>query len=205
MYCLTGCSPVLERVIFADNFATYQGAGMLCDEGATLIDVVFTGNFTVHHRAALNLSGATASTLTRVTFAGNLGGAAYFEGCSPTVTSCTFYGNDFSLELENASPVLERTIIAFTTYGPAISCEDPGSQPLLACCDIYGNAGGDWIGCIEDQAGQNGNISEDPLFCMEQNPAKPAHVAQRFPLRGGEQLGVRASRRLSDRLWCYER
>jgi hypothetical protein len=30
---------------------------------------------------------------------------------------------------------------------------------------VYGNAGGDWVGCIEDQYGINGNISEDPLFC----------------------------------------
>jgi hypothetical protein len=37
--------------------------------------------------------------------------------------------------------------------------------PMLGCCDIFGNAGGDWIDCIADQLGQGGNISEDPLFC----------------------------------------
>jgi hypothetical protein len=36
---------------------------------------------------------------------------------------------------------------------------------VLTCCDIYGNAGGDWVGCIADQAGINGNFSDDPLFC----------------------------------------
>ena len=35
----------------------------------------------------------------------------------------------------------------------------------LSCCDIFGNAGGDYVGCIEDQAGESGNISLDPLFC----------------------------------------
>jgi hypothetical protein len=35
----------------------------------------------------------------------------------------------------------------------------------LTCCDVYGNVGGDWIGCISAQAGTNGNFSEDPLFC----------------------------------------
>jgi hypothetical protein len=35
----------------------------------------------------------------------------------------------------------------------------------LSCCDLFGNAGGDWVGCIADQYGFNGNIAEDPLFC----------------------------------------
>jgi hypothetical protein len=30
---------------------------------------------------------------------------------------------------------------------------------------VYGNAGGDWVGCIADQYGVNGNFSADPLFC----------------------------------------
>jgi len=34
---------------------------------------------------------------------------------------------------------------------------------------VYGNAGGDWTGCIADQYGINGNISEDPLFCDAEN------------------------------------
>ena len=29
----------------------------------------------------------------------------------------------------------------------------------------YGNSGGDWVGCIADQDGINGNFCEDPLFC----------------------------------------
>jgi hypothetical protein len=39
------------------------------------------------------------------------------------------------------------------------------SYPTLTCCDIYGNSGGDWVGCIASQNGVNGNISADPLFC----------------------------------------
>jgi hypothetical protein len=38
-------------------------------------------------------------------------------------------------------------------------------MPTLVCCDLYGNAGGDWVGGIAGQAGQNGNLSRDPLFC----------------------------------------
>jgi hypothetical protein len=30
-------------------------------------------------------------------------------------------------------------------------------------------SGGDWVDCIADQNGINGNMSEDPLFCDEDN------------------------------------
>jgi hypothetical protein len=40
---------------------------------------------------------------------------------------------------------------------------------VLTCCDVYGNAGGDWVGYIADQAGINGNFSADPLFCDTAN------------------------------------
>ena len=36
---------------------------------------------------------------------------------------------------------------------------------MLDCCDIYGNAGGDWDDCLADQYGINGNFTADPLLC----------------------------------------
>jgi hypothetical protein len=39
----------------------------------------------------------------------------------------------------------------------------------VSCTDIYGNAGGDWVGNLAGQLGVNGNISEDPLFCDAAN------------------------------------
>jgi hypothetical protein len=63
-----------------------------------------------------------------------------------------------------SSPTLANTIIAFSTQGAAVGCSD-NSSVTLTCCDIYGNAGGDWVGCIAGQNGINGNFSADPLFC----------------------------------------
>jgi len=37
------------------------------------------------------------------------------------------------------------------------------------CTDIFGNAGGDWVSNLADQADQNGNICLDPLFCDPTN------------------------------------
>ncbi len=35
----------------------------------------------------------------------------------------------------------------------------------LSCCNLHGNAGGDWVGVIADQFPGSGNLSEDPQLC----------------------------------------
>ena len=55
----------------------------------------------------------------------------------------------------------DNTIIAFSTDGGAISCDD--LAPSLSCCDLFGNSGGDWVGCVAEQYGINGNFSADPV------------------------------------------
>jgi hypothetical protein len=176
MFCDSGSSPILERVIFDRNSSgnyTSDGGVMYCSGGApTLTDVVFSQNESFHMNGpfpALRLYSCTGATLTRVTSVGNVGGSLYVMGCSPTVTNCTFYGDDspYGSLLCAGSPLLKQTIIASTTGGPAIYCD--GGQPVLECCDIFGNEGGDWDGCIADQYGINGNISKDPLFCDPAN------------------------------------
>ena len=93
----------------------------------------------------------------------------YFSGGSPTITNCTMSGNSSQegggIYCFNSSPTLTNTIIAFSEDGEAIYCSDAESQPILNCCDVYGYEGGDWVDCIADQLGVNGNFSADPLFC----------------------------------------
>lgn len=64
-------------------------------------------------------------------------------------------------------PTIENTVVAFSERGAGIGCLG-GTVPVLTCCDLFGNAGGDWVGPIASQYGVNGNISEDPLFCDAQ-------------------------------------
>ena len=63
---------------------------------------------------------------------------------------------------------LENTIVAFSAHtwssGKVVHC-GAGASIETACSDLFGNDGGDWIDCIADQAGMNGNFSADPLFC----------------------------------------
>ena len=66
--------------------------------------------------------------------------------------------------INESSPALNRVIIAFSSSGEGIYGMDE-SVPTLACCDVYGNAGGGYGGTVPNQTGMVGNIAEDPLFC----------------------------------------
>ncbi|MCK4547188.1 MAG: right-handed parallel beta-helix repeat-containing protein [Candidatus Eisenbacteria sp.] len=109
--------------------------------------------------------------LSRNHAAGNTGGAMHCYHSSPMIIDCTFSHNSVTWEYgaaiscgSTSCPTLQNTIIAFCTGGEPISCSVT-SHPTLTCCNMYGNEGGDWVGCIEDQAGASGNFSADPQFC----------------------------------------
>ena len=63
-----------------------------------------------------------------------------------------------------AGTTVENTMICNSTSGEAIANWDEAFI-TLTCCNIFGNAGGDWVGVIADQFPGNGNLSEDPQFC----------------------------------------
>ncbi len=149
------------------------GGAILCLDGssATLTGCVFHGNNAdVGGAASIQSSEATFDGCTFFDNESVRGGGIYLYQSTAQIVGCTFYGNWSSGAGgvycgPYASPLIENTIIAFNERGPAIVCEDGTSHPLLVCCDVYGNAGGDWIGCIADQFGVDGNICDDPLFC----------------------------------------
>ena len=117
---------------------------------------------------------------------GNGGGMICRNVSSPTITNCTFSGNEAGNDgggmfCCSSSPTLMDCIIAFSAQGEAVYCFDAESYPILTCCDVYGNAGGDWVGCIADQFGVSGNFSADPLFCMDDNPEVPYSLHEGSP------------------------
>jgi hypothetical protein len=101
--------------------------------------------------------------------AGLQGGAIRCLSDSPLVTGCTFVGNAAGNEGSgihaqyHSSPIVENTIIA-NGSGNAVACWS-NSTVTLTCSDLFGNTGGDWVDCIAEQEGLNGNFSSDPLFC----------------------------------------
>ncbi len=177
MYCGPGSSPTVINCTFSGNSADYStGGGMYCTFSPyyfppTVSNCTFSGNSAVWG-GGLGCD-VSSPMISDCTFSGNSvddrGGAIFCYDSSPTVNHCTFFENS-ALEgagvdcFEFSRPLVENTIIAFSPVGEAIYCVS-GSGVTLTCCDVYGNAGGDWVGCIADQLGINGNFSACPSFC----------------------------------------
>jgi predicted outer membrane repeat protein len=132
------------------NSSSYGGAAYCYYGSPSFTDCVFSGN-------------SASSRL-------GDGGAVYCDNTTASFTNCTFSDNGAernggSVHCYYSNPVLTNCIIAFTTAGPALYCEAGSEDPVLSCSNLYGNAGGDWVGCIADQSGISNNLSADPLFC----------------------------------------
>lgn len=179
LYC-QGCSPSLADCTFEWNTGVAGGGGVSCRSSSspTLTNCMFSGNFSqsgggmYFHSSSAAVSGCTFARNEAISGAGVYCSAS----SSPTLTSCTFEGNElhggYGSGIYSGSlsrPTLEACIIAFGKSGEAIYCDDVQSTPELSCCDVYGNLGGDWEGCTASQSGVDGNLSEDPLFCDSPN------------------------------------
>jgi len=151
------CDLFLERCEFSDNIVDYYGGGFECYFSTTceLVECTFARN-----------RGADG------------GGVAVWGGGSLTLRYCTLVENQAvslggGVFADTTEPVaLLYTIIAFSSSGGAVHCLG-SSTMTLNCCDLFGNVGGDWTGCVAGQLGLAGNISEHPLFCGPLNPAEP--------------------------------
>ncbi len=174
-------SPTVINCTFSGNHVGFagMGGGMCCrNSSPILIGCTFIGNIC----GVTGIGGGmccwhySSPRLVGCTFSRNLGspGAGMFcsDFCSPILKNCSFIG-DSALGTEEGviyctiycSPALENCIVAFSVNGPAITCFDTTCIPTLTYCDIYGNPQGDWVGCIADQYGINGNICCCPMFC----------------------------------------
>jgi predicted outer membrane repeat protein len=180
IYCEEPCSPTFTECIFSTNDAASRG-GAVCFEyaGATMSECEFNANTALDggaiyfgiEEAYYRLEGSIFSE----NFAATGGALNCQHGASVSTDRCTFCRNEARSGsgvyfLDTYLPgTLDNSIIAFGKTGCAIWCATAGSLPLLTCCDVCGNQGGDWVGCIAGQQGLNGNIREDPLFCDPSN------------------------------------
>jgi hypothetical protein len=173
MYCWDS-SPTILNCDFLGNSAL-DGSGFYCHgiSAPALTDCLFSGNSGESVGGGAYCTSLAEAAFTNCTFVGNsaglYGGGVACWGANPTLTNCTLFGNSASVDggaiyILTASPVLEKSIISFNLSGGSVFCL-AGGNPILTCCDVFGNVGGDWVSCIADQFGQNGNIAEDPLFC----------------------------------------
>lgn len=198
--CSWDSSPTLTRVTFRENAAGVSGGGMACGESSpVLTDVGFYDNEAAPFwgtRGGGLYCLQSSPSLAGVTLAGNTaaadGGGIYCGASTGTLSSVTLYGNGAEKGggiscLGSSYLSLEKVIIAMSPGGEAFYC-DRSSSASLVCCDLYGNAGGDWLMCIGSQFGMNGNISEDPLFCDPGNG--DLHLEAGSPCAPGGECGV---------------
>ena len=124
------------------------------------------------------VSPGTPVVLYGCTFARNRGGgdggAVYLGsgGVSYTETyleSCTFHANEANRgSAVHCSgwvwAVFAYCLLGFSPVGMPVT-GDQEAFAYVGCCDVFGNAYGDYVGIIEDYAGINGNICQDPWLC----------------------------------------
>ncbi len=133
------------------------------------------------------------------------GGGAVTSGSH--FIGCTFSGNSAqtsgaAVHMRDPGTItFDNTIIAFSMLASVVECAG-GAFPVLSCCDVFGNTGGDWVGCLAGQSGVNGNFSADPLFCLPadhnytidaNSPCAPEHAPGECGLIGALPVGCGAT------------
>jgi predicted outer membrane repeat protein len=194
-------STIIEGITFTQGFAGQGGAMYLHASFPTVQHCFFTQNNAISDGGAIACEDASP-TLIECTFAhndaGQFGGAVYVvtpakgtdgKNSYPNLFNCTFYANGAPaggaavFAYYAAYPELNNCILAFGSAGGAAACSS-GAYISLSCCDVYGNSGGDYVGCLAGQLGVNGNISADPLFAnvemldftlLSDSPCAPAN------------------------------
>ncbi|MEE8573282.1 MAG: FlgD immunoglobulin-like domain containing protein [Gemmatimonadota bacterium] len=176
---LETCRPcTLADVTFTENTAASGAGGGLLDETSpdgrlTLTNATFLGNTASTDGGGMACNAANLPVVSYATFGRNsasTGGGLDVAATTIRVSNSTFYGNDASssgggIHIDNASSLdLDASIIAYSTTGEGIGLSTY-TPPIITCTDIYGNAGGDWVGVIAPLDGVNGNLWVDPLFC----------------------------------------
>ncbi len=190
-----GADPVISRCRFVANNVTNAGGACVVGGGAsgTFVDCEFIDNFAYWGGGAV-YTNEGAPELNGCVFAGNtssaMGGALHckYAGGSAIVRNCTFYSNGAHeggavYARLGAIPTIENSILAFSSESVAVFCSGEAGVTLV-CSDVYGNAGGDYVGCLGGMNGVDGNFSADPLFCdaeaenvnlNENSPCSPDH------------------------------
>jgi hypothetical protein len=170
---MDGPSPVIRDCTFTQNDAG-NGAGIYSAYSSPeIVDCVFLANHATSGGGGVSAEDPSSPSFTRVLFVGNSsdysGGALDFAWNSPLVVNCTLYGNSsphgagIRCYGSSCAADVRNSIVASSTEGPAIYCENNAIPTYSHCC-IYGNEGGDGLcGTATD------NILEDPEFCGATN------------------------------------
>ena len=162
----------IEGCLFQGNTANEAG-GIYVNGFGDFIECRFEDNSAQQNGGAL-ITEVTECEFRECVFIGNVaadeGGVLLsINGSTPLFTGCTMYGNRSTvgsavMSSDYSTVELLSTIITAGEIGAAIACDATGAASL-SCTDVIDNDGGDWVDCIADQYGTDGNFSTEPLFC----------------------------------------
>lgn len=144
---VTSSSLTVRSCVFRENEAWEAGAVFCQWSTVTIEDCVLAHN--------------TATLLG--------GGALFASEATVNISRCSFIGNTAARgsAIEGYNEVtfnVDHSI--FYGNGPSaiVNCLQQ-TTAVFSCTDVYGNAAGDWIGCLEGQGSLRSNFSADPGFC----------------------------------------
>jgi predicted outer membrane repeat protein len=175
IFVMGASTPAIVDCLFHDNSATNAGGNLrLSSSGGSVTGCEFRDGFGYWGGGGIYVY-LSDPVISDCVYANNgchaWGSHMAIHGVesSITITGCTFFGGvspDGSIRLRGeAAPTFEDCLFAFSEQGSAVSCDASGASATMVCCDIYGNGGGDWVGCISEQLGSGGNLAADPLLC----------------------------------------
>ena len=169
----TGCEANLDDADYSYGGALYVESG-----SARLEDTRITGCKAFRGAiASLNATERVRIYADNVLMADNtsdhIGPAVFLAGSdvSAEFQQCTLDGNEVGTSDEAGQLVatsyaridLQHCLI--TGSQTAAAYHGPSDEVYAYCCNIWGNAGGDWTGPLADQLGDDENISVDPEYC----------------------------------------
>lgn len=162
---------------FLNNTATWGGGISGFQNGISLGSSTVMGNDSYSY-GGVYLNQCNPAVLNHCLIAGNTtsdrGSGVDAFACDPAIVHCTISGNGGAgstaqVVLEGAcDATIDASIIAFATVGSAVDLTSPEWATLVvSCSDLYGNAGGDWVGDLAGMDAANDNQSANPAFCDE--------------------------------------
>jgi hypothetical protein len=151
--CHKHADPMFASCIFTGNHATETGGALHFRQSrAILRECVIAHNSAAEAGGGISICCCAHPNISRTTIAYNT--APHAAGISCVGMSVLS---------------MSHSIVAFCGPGSALGCstEARSCKPRFECCNLHGNAGGDWTDCAATMCGTAGNFSGNPLF---QNP-----------------------------------